>query len=249
VSASAQNQDRAQGRERDQSQTQGQSRNDNDRHAGKQETIRGVIAGVTVAGEMAINYQSNRAEAVEMSYLTIIGSPEHSKMSGKDTATARTGDERERDRGQGNQSAMTRRQRHNIYLVWLTPNTKVREANQAGGDRSNTRDSAQAAGQQAREMPWEQLEVGDHVEVTFTRREGVESTGSNQANTSSGTAWSRKHGRHRTYFGDAVSINILPDSQSQRDGYSSDKDRGEKAGSEKDRGEKAGSEKDRGENK
>jgi len=258
LSASAQNQgrdqDQGRNRDRDQTQTQGRSRNDNDRHAGKQETIRGVIAGVTVAGEVAVNYQSNRAEAVEMSYLTIIGSPERGKMSGKDTATTRSGGERDRDRDrdsatarsreqgdrdrdQGEKSAMSSRHRHNLYIVWLTPNTKVCEANQAGGSPANTRDTEKDSAQKSREMSWEQLEVGDHVEVTFTRRESSDSTGSGQAHARTGTASSRKHGRHRTYFGDAVSVTILPESQSQHYGSSSDKGRGERSGSDKDRSE------------
>jgi len=252
LSASAQNQDRNQNRERDrdQTQTQGQTRNDNDRHAGKQETIRGVIAGVTVAGEMAINYRSNRAEAVEMSYLTIVGSPEHGKMSGKDTATARTGEERrDRDRDRGERSSMAGRHRHNVYIVWLTPNTKVCEANQSGSGQANARDSERGAASKPRELSWEQLEVGDHVEVTFTRREGTDSTASGPAQATSGTATSRKHGRHRTYFGDAVSITILPESQSQHYGYSPDQGRGERSGSDKDRSDRSNADKDRNQNR
>jgi len=250
LSASAQDQDQNRQRDRDQQgQAQGQSRNDKDRHAGKQETIRGVIAGVTVAGEVAVNYQSNRAEAVEMSYLTIVGSPEHGQRASQGTATASTGTERDRDRDRdrGDRSSRAGRHRHNVYLVWLTPNTKVCEAQQAGGGQANKQDSEKGSAQKPRELSWEELEVGDHVEVTFTRREGTDSAGSGQANAPTGTASSRKHGRHRTYFGDAVSVTILPESQSQHYGYSPDKDRGERSGSDKDRSERSGSDKDRSE--
>jgi hypothetical protein len=207
-----------------QTQTQPRSSTDrgNDRNAGKQETIRGVIAGVTVAGEMAVNYRTNRAEAVEMSYLTIIGSPVRDKMFGKETSAARTSEERGRDRARGEPLRQAERHRHNVYIVWLTPNTKVLAANEPGTGQVNTRNNEQESAQRSKEMNWEQLEVGDHVEVTFTRREA---TASDTA--VAGTAQSRKHGRHRTYFGDAVSVNILPESQSHHFGSSTEKERGE----------------------
>jgi len=191
--------------------TQNQGQFDAERHAGKQETIRGVVAGVTVAGEMAINYKTNRAEAVEMSYLTVIGSPVHHGMRGAGTGAGQTG--QARISGEADRSSMGGRHRHNVYVVWLNQNPKIRDASTGGADQAGGRSNERAATGRSGEMSWEQLEVGDHVEIVFARRDMTEATGSNaQAAPSATGPWAGKHGRHRTYFGDAVAISILPES-------------------------------------
>jgi len=63
----------------DGSQNQNQNRNQdqdssNRNNQGERKVIRGVIAGVTVEGEVAIDFRTNRAATAEMSYLTIVGS-------------------------------------------------------------------------------------------------------------------------------------------------------------------------------
>jgi len=246
VSASAQTE--TQTRER------GRADQGGDRQAGKQETIRGVIAGVTVAGEMAINYRTNRAEAVEMTYLTVIGSPVHGKMhgqgstattgedrrEGRENAAARSGEERER--GRGGRSGRANRHRHNVYVVWLTPNTKVCEANLPGQGQVNTRNNEQESAQKSNELNWEELEVGDPVEVTFTRREGSDTTGGGNLGVShEGTPGARKHGRHRTYMGTATSISILPESESHHGGAGSGQGQGSRSGSDQGAGSDRGS--------
>ena len=52
--------------------------NDNqnqDKDRGGMITVRGVVAEVTAEGEMAIDYQTNRAVLVEATYLTIVETP------------------------------------------------------------------------------------------------------------------------------------------------------------------------------
>jgi hypothetical protein len=191
--------------------TQNQAQSDAERHAGKQETIRGVVAGVTIAGELAINYKTNRAEAVEMSYLTVIGSPVHQGMRGAGTGAGQAG--QSSTRGEADRSSMNGRHRHNVYVIWMNQNPRIRDASTGGTDPAGTRSNEPAAAGRSGEMSWEQLEVGDHVEVTFIRRDMTEATGSNaQAAPTTTGPWAGKHGRHRTYFGDAVAITILPES-------------------------------------
>ncbi len=45
------------------------------RGSGESQTIRGIIAGVTVVGETSINYESNTAEVTEVSLINVIGHP------------------------------------------------------------------------------------------------------------------------------------------------------------------------------
>jgi hypothetical protein len=160
-----------------------------DRDAGKRVTVRGVIAAVAVEGETVIDYATRRAAVAEAAHLTIIGSPVddkgRDKDRDKDNDQARSRDDRS---GSG-------RQRHNIYVVWLTPTTEIRDATgTSGGDRDKGKPGSNRAA-------FDKLEVGDRVEVTFVRRD--------LSGTGGGDAQARRHGRHRTYFGDAVSITIL----------------------------------------
>jgi hypothetical protein len=225
-----------------QAQTEGrnQGRNDNQRKEqqqaqGEAKTIRGWIANVTVEGETAIDFNSNRAATVEMSYLTIIGSEGQGRMRGRGQG-AREGDSNERERGNRDQAAgqgaqnernnrdrqaSGERQRHNLYIVWLTPRTEIRNAasyrdrgrndqergNQERGN-ANTKADANRGGVEAL-AGFTDLEVGDRVEVRFLQtRSGEENA----------TTSSRRHGRHRIYFGNAQSITILSEpSQNDRD--------------------------------
>jgi hypothetical protein len=153
------------------------------------ETIRGVVAGVTAEGEMVFDYKSNRAAAAEAACLTVVGSPAKAERgSGSRNRAEATEDER---RGS------SERKRHNIYIVWLTPRTKVWEAGNESGKTGQTK-------AQNKEVSLDELEVGDHVEVAFTR-EGQ----SAQAPAYQNERMRQKHGRHRTFVGSATSITIL----------------------------------------
>ena len=197
----------------------------NDRDAGKQETVRGVIAGVTVAGETAIDYATHRAVTAEMTYLTIVGSPVRDSGSqdrDRDGANARNNDDRNRDNN--NASADNNRRRHNVYVIWMTPRTEIRDATSRDGNananaNNNDRNQNQREAQ-GKPVTLDTLEVGDTVRVTFTRREFSQSGGQNQ-----NQAQANRHGRHRTYFGDANSLTILAEPGRQRDGNRSSNDR------------------------
>lgn len=146
-------------------------------------TIRGVIAGVTVEGELAVDYRTHRAVEADMTFLTVVGSP----VRDRDNAERASEKDSDKDQAQGVQ-----RHRHNVYVTWLSPRTEVRDASQAGPkDKKGVSSNLDA------------LEVGDYVEIAYTTREASD-TGS-KAN----AAHRSKHGRHRTYFGDAMRITIL----------------------------------------
>ena len=165
----------------------GTERGQFDRDAGKRETIRGVIAGVTVMGEMTFDPATNRAQAAEASYLTIVGSPTNqASLMGRagDNATTANTDQ------QG-------RSRHNIYALWVTPQTSIRDAT----SQTTTGNPVNAATPAA----FDRIEIGDKVEVTYIRRENANSAGGDPRN----EMRLRRHGRHRTYSGDVVSVTIL----------------------------------------
>lgn len=181
------------------SQTQ-KNDQDKDRDAGKRETVRGVIAAVTIEGETAVDYSTHRAQTVEMSFLTVVGSP-------KDSMSRATDDKSK----PGAQPRAEGRRRHNVYVVWLTPKTEVRDA-------TGTHDNK--AGGEAVKTTLDKIEVGDQVEVTFNRREHSASAGGNQH-----AEWGRRHGRHRTHFGDAVSLTILSEPSAAHETTTKDKNR------------------------
>jgi hypothetical protein len=193
---------------------------ENDPHAGKRETIRGIIAGVTVEGETAIDYASHRAQTAEMAFLTVVGIPvggkaqadRGEKANANDDAHANDDDKNKntnRDRVQAG-AAGRPRHRHNVYILWLTPRTEVCDAT-----GSRDRADADKAGDNGKKIKvgLNALEVGDGVEVTFHRREV--STSGDAADLHA--QWARRHGRHRTYFGDAVSISILSEPAMDRE--------------------------------
>jgi hypothetical protein len=148
----------------------------------KTETIRGVIAGVTTEGETAIDAKAHRAVTVEAAFLTVVGSPKpmmDDKAAGSKPDASNSAHHRRRD---------------NVYMVWLSPRTKVRDASANVDGKSEAK----------KDVTIEQLELGDRVEIEFNCRDDANS-GSNNANASA-----QKHGRHRVYMGDATLITILP---------------------------------------
>ena len=170
----------------------GQGRDQNQGQSGKQK-IRGVVGEITAEGEMVLDYRTNRAVLAEAAYVTVVGAPE----KGHEGASAR------RTGGQGGEH-QSGKDRENIYIVWLSPKTKVCETGRTAG--------------QKKETSLDRLEVGDSVEIEFTPRD--ETAGHPGATQ---TAQMRqKHGRDRTFVGEAEEITILP---SKHESEKSDRDR------------------------
>ncbi len=166
-----------------------------DKTQGKQ-TIRGIVSGVTVEGETIIDNQTHKAVTAEAAYLTVVGHPEWAGSDGKDN---------DKDRKDASSTDSPRR-RHNVYLVWLSPKTKVCECCDESGKSS-----------EAKECSWDKLEIGDRVEVVMTTRDKSGSNSNDKA--------AMKHGRHRTFMGDANEIRILPNEDQGSKDRDKDKDK------------------------
>jgi len=188
----AQQQDQRPAATRNANPTAGENRNNQVSSA--TETIRGVIAAVTAEGEVMFDYRTNKAVAAEASFLTIVGSP--AKMEGDEAARNAA--------GSNEKGGAANRKRHNVYHVWLTPRTKICEAT-AQGEKPAGGGEAQRS-EQKREVMLDNLEVGDHVEIQFTKNDDSGSTGSAHQT----EQMRKKHGRHRTHVGFASEVTILP---------------------------------------
>jgi hypothetical protein len=164
------------------------------------QTIRGVIAGVTAEGEAMFDFRTNRAVAAEATYLTVVGSPPKGEAS--DASRREPGDEVRRETASDDRNASHRR-RHNVYYIWLSPRTKVCEDSSDHGQATTAKGNESSA--QKKEVAVDNLEVGDHVEIQFASNESWNS--SHPAHQTD--QMTRKHGRHRTYYGQATSVTIL----------------------------------------
>jgi len=177
------------------------------------ETIRGVIAGITAEGEAMFDYRNNRAVAAEGAFLTIVGSPVNA-----DREAARPAGAAREERGSSN------RKRHNIYYVWMTPKTKFCESSAQPG-KSDAQNEA-GRSEQKREIAFDNLEVGEHVEIQFALRDDTSSSGSAHQT----EQMRRKHGRHRTFVGNATEVTILP--AKNANAHEAEGDRKDKSGSQ-----------------
>jgi len=84
--------------------------------------------------------------------------------------------------------------REDVYIAWLSPKTKVCECTNSSGKSDSTKDCS-----------LDRLEIGDRVEMKFVPRSDSQS-GTTVQNDKART----KHGRHRTWVGEANSITIMP---------------------------------------
>jgi hypothetical protein len=149
-------------------------------------TIHGIVSGVTVEGETVVDYKAKKAVEVEGAFLTVVGMPGHHH----DAATR----EKSETAG-GEKSAEHGHHRANVYHVWLTPRTHVCTCCDESGKACEKKECKLA-----------NLEVGDHVEVTFDRRDDSAAG----AGTNFSAAMKAKHGRHRVMSVDAREITIVP---------------------------------------
>jgi phosphatidate phosphatase PAH1 len=182
-------------------QNTGREAGDQRSNASMNETIRGTVAGVTTEGEVFFNHQTNSAVKAEATFLTVVGSPIHSEARDRDHAAAAVGNEK--------QHAGSGGRRHNVYVVWMTPKTKVCEATNESGASQNARSESSK-----KECALDRLEVGDHVEVQFTPQD--ESAA--HSNIHQSEQMRSKHGRHRTHVGYATAITIMPSKDHDQSG-------------------------------
>jgi len=172
-------------------------------------TIHGVVAGVTIEGE-TVDYKAKKAVEVEGAFLTVVGMPAHHHDA--------SAGEKKGDKAGGEKTGEAVHHRANIYHVWLTPRTKVCTCCDESGKAC-----------EKKECGLDKLEVGDRVEVKFSRRDN--SVGNVVANLTE--SMRAKHGRHRMYSVDAQEIIIQP---AMHDGHGAgsnepkdkDKDKGDR---------------------
>ena len=197
------------------------------------QTIHGLVAGVTVEGETAVDYESNKAVMLEAAYLTVVGAPGHGRQGGvdrnrdrnanRDGATAKSDDHNRDDASGGG--------RRNVYLVWLSPKTKVCSSDGPNGDK--------------KECSLDKLEVGDRVEIQMSRRD--ESSNNRQGNPTE--SMRKKHGRHRIYVGDATEITILSSPRENRGNANASSRDNDKGGDQDDKDASKGEKNDDQDNK
>jgi hypothetical protein len=172
------------------------------------EIIRGVVAGITAEGEVMLDYRTNAAARTQGAFLTIVGSP---IMSGAD--------ERSRGAGETDARAASGKKRHNVYIAWLAPRTKITDASkESGRPEQNQRPAAGETPSRVlgNEIPFDQLEVGDRVEIQFIpQEESAQIQGVHQ-----NERMRQTHGRHRTFVGTAMSITVLPHARHEAKGES-----------------------------
>lgn len=193
---------RAPGRQGDNA-TAGQNQNQSASSEG--ETIRGIVAAITAEGEAILDYRTNRAVMAEGTFLTVVGSPVRPEAGESGRRANANDNERAGSAG---------RRRHNVYFVWLSPRTKICETSAEHG-KSNETQNQQG---EKKECALDQLEVGDHVEIQFSRRE--ESSANAVAHQTE--QMRQKHGRHRTFVGSASSITIMAYKDGDRSGSKTD---------------------------
>ena len=153
---------------------------------------------------MTLDYRTNTAARTEGAFLTIVGSP---VMSWADDS-ARSSAASNHNDPQGRSA----RRRHNIYIAWLSPRTKITENGHASpaSETGQRRNESQAQGRDDN-MPlsFDQLEVGDHVEVQFSMHEDSHASNGVHMN----QQMRQRHGRHRTFVGYAMSITVMPEAE------------------------------------
>lgn len=163
---------------RDQEQTRNQQQQ-GQQQQGQQQTIRGTVAGVTSIGEAVIDPQTGTAAAVQVNYLTVLGSPMRGQRGAGSEATPGTqqNQNEQRNQAQRNQSDQNRQAnqgRQNLYLIAISPQTQVREGGQQGNRTSPAENRTQpesrtapAGDRKQAQSAFEKLEIGDRVQVQF----------------------------------------------------------------------------------
>ena len=131
------------------------------------ETIRGVIAGITAEGEAMFDYRANRAVAAEAAFLTVVGSPSQNARCRSDPTDRRR---KRRTRCVEPKAAQC------LHRLADPADQDLRRPRARVKSRPPGAETRQA--EQKREVALDNLEVGDHVEIQFTKNDDSGATGS-----------------------------------------------------------------------
>jgi len=184
---------------------------------GDEQTIRGVISEVTVLGETDVDYKTRKVITAEATYLTIIGHPWNKDGQHEKGGVASADKDRDRDVNRTSadsaKSGERPKRRMNVYVVAISPRTKVCECTATSKDGSSS----------TKEEPCDidKLEIGDHVEVCFDPKMASKSSDDKEEARDS----SRKHGRHRVVFGNATAVKILDEPMGSEHSASNSKEK------------------------
>jgi len=181
-------------------------------------TIHGIVSGVTVEGETIVDAKAKRAVEVDAAFLTVVGMPAHHHHHGSGDAKDDKDKGKEQEKGNADASAHRGHHRANVYMVWLSPKTKVSSRCDDSGKETAKKDCG-----------LDKLEIGDHVEISFSRRD--ETVGHSGSSVSD--AMKTRHGRHRIYAVNAQEITILPPAIMQGEHASSNDSKDSKSNSQK----------------
>jgi hypothetical protein len=172
---------------------------------GEEQKVWGVVSEVTVIGETDIDFTSRKAVTAESTIVTIIGHPaRHDANYREGVQTTANSQDRDKDRDvrrtssdSSARSGERPRHRMNVYVLAISPKTKVCEVKEMG------KEGSASAKEEACEF--DKLEVGDRVEVTFEPKLASKTADDRD----DARPASQKFGRHRTYFGTATAIRIM----------------------------------------
>jgi len=203
------------------SQGDNQKQKDSGQSGQSTRTIHGELAGVSVVGETMVDPSTGRGVVAELTYLTILGS--HSG-AGHDQASSGSN----KDQGDHGSSSGHSSGRRQVFQIAVGPETQVRDRSNSSNQGS---DDKKGSAKEQSQAALDRLELGDRVEVEFTRLDNAGNSGSgNDADKASSNQ--RRHGRHRIVRGVARTITILstPDHSGSHSGSGDQKSGGSSSG-------------------
>jgi len=140
---------------------------------------------------------------------------DHSGSDKKDQGQGSNQGQADKDQGnQGRSGGGAMNRRRSVYQIAVGPDTQVRSRNsQGGGNSGDQKDGQQGSARDQSRAHLERLQLGDRVEVEFTRMSSPSQSGA--GGDQGGSASQARHGRNRLIRGVAKSVTILsaPDQQ------------------------------------
>ena len=167
---------------------------DHDKMGEKTVTVHGVISAFTVVGETDLDRESGKLTTAEATLVTVIGHPWMHEGDHKEYAAAEA-----KEKSEGKEHAEHHHHRMNLYVAAMTPKTVVNEVMASG----------KTVALDAKEAKYDDLEIGDRVELTISLKE-MEKMEKAQSDSKDKKTMST-HGRHRTFMGLAQEIKLMPD--------------------------------------
>jgi hypothetical protein len=176
-----------------------------------------------------IDHRTNTAARAEGAFLTIVGSPVNSMAGNRERGAPASSEARAGSSG---------KKHHNIYIAWLMPRTKICEctdesastgrSSNSGREERQNRGQGQGVNQNdKKEIAFEQLEVGDHVDIQFSP--GEESASNPNRGVHQSERMRQQHGRHRTFVGYVTAITVMPCKDHDKGGSATEATSGERA--------------------